>query len=898
MAFESRALSSLKEIFRTYFVDRDYSPLLSHLSPRVAWFGTGSHEVAHSRAKVALLLEAERLSWQGHFDIIQQHYRSTAITPDCCCIQAELHLRQNDSSDLLPMELLLRISCVCCEAGDSMRIEQLHTSTPNTDQAEQEYVPSQRTAEQNQRLRALLDKRTRELNQRNLELNAVLDNMPGAVCLYHLDDALTLTFCSAGFLSLIGRDSTPSGLRELMLENEAGHALANRQLLLQANQDIELEYQVRRPDGSSCWLLEKGRRLPDGQIHAVLVDIGAHRQQMQVQQRNADSYRQALGAMYQLVFEVELERDSFMPITDVRSHIDIEMTSSFRTNAGRILRATLPEDQEIVRQTYFPECIHERLQKNTGIHISEYRKSLKQGGHEWRRCITIPVLDDGGVPDRLIFCVSSIDEQKRQQERIHHEAQTDHLTQLLNKFAIETRIEDCLQQDPGHHALLIIDIDNFKDINDTFGHLFGDAVLANLAMQLQQHFRSGDLLGRIGGDEFLVFMRHVGSPVQLVGKARELCQALRKTFRQTSRTCQISASIGIACTPEHGAHYTELFTRADQALYHVKAMGKNHYALYSPKLHDVPAEYHSQRAAQEPSATIQHDDSLFATVLELLYQARDMDTVLELILDLLGNRYKVSRCYVFEKHAHEPLVDNTYEWCAPQTEAMKPKLQNFPYSNFSAFLSHFGPDGVFNCSNISELEPDLRSFLRSQGITAILLVAIIDTGELRGFVGFDDCQGSRQWSDEEIGALSTLSKLIGTFLLKARLAAGLQSAHNNLQAILDSVDNATYVMDCDTHRLLYLNRKTHELVPTARVDDLCHEAFFDGCVTPCEHCPLPQLSASSRHARREVYNPSLGIWSDVQTSLLSWCGHEHVALINCIDITRYKLPEQTVISHS
>ncbi|WP_027823584.1 sensor domain-containing diguanylate cyclase [Laribacter hongkongensis] len=538
------------------------------------------------------------------------------------------------------------------------------------------------------------------------------------------------------------------------------------------------------------------------------------------------------------------------------------------------------------------------MQKNTGIHISEYRKSLKQGGHEWRRCITIPVLDDGGVPDRLIFCVSSIDEQKRQQERIHHEAQTDHLTPLLNKFAIETRIEDCLQQDPGHHALLIIDIDNFKDINDTFGHLFGDAVLANLAMQLQQHFRSGDLLGRIGGDEFLVFMRHVGSPVQLVGKARELCQALRKTFRQTSRTCQISASIGIACTPEHGAHYTELFTRADQALYHVKAMGKNHYALYSPKLHDVPAEYHSQRAAQEPSATIQHDDSLFATVLELLYQARDMDTVLELILDLLGNRYKVSRCYVFEKHAHEPLVDNTYEWCAPQTEAMKPKLQNFPYSNFSAFLSRFGPDGVFNCSNISELEPDLRSFLRSQGITAILLVAIIDAGELRGFDGFDDCQGSRQWSDEEIGALSTLSKLIGTFLLKARLAAGLQSAHNNLQAILDSVDNATYVVDCDTHRLLYLNRKTHELVPTARVDDVCHEAFFDGCVTPCEHCPLPQLSASSRHARREVYNPSLGIWSDVQTSLLSWCGHEHVALINCIDITRYKLSEQTVISHS
>ena len=549
MDFKYRALHGIKGIFRTYFIDRDCSPLLSHLSPRVTWFGTGSHEVAHSRAKVALLLEAERLSWQGHFDIIQQHYRSTAITPDCCCIQAELHLRQNDSSDLLPMELLLRISCVCCEAGDSMRIEQLHTSTLNIDQAEQEYVASQHTAEQNQRLRVLLDERTRELKQRNLELNAVLDNMSGAVCLYHLDDALTLIFCSAGFLSLIGRDGTPSGLRELMLENEAGHALANRRLLLQTHQDIELEYQVRRPDGSSCWLLEKGRKLPDGQIHAVLVDIGAHRQQMQVQQHNADSYRQALGAMYQFVLEVDLDQDIFLDVNSVSRHVNDPVSSSYSTRVQQALQVAHPEDIEIMRDTYDPDRIRARLKQDSGIHVAEYRKFLKQGGHEWRRCITIPVLDDGGVPDRLIFCVSSIDEQKRQQERIHHEAQTDHLTQLLNKFAIETRIEDCLQQDPGHHALLIIDIDNFKDINDTFGHLFGDAVLANLAMQLQQHFRSGDLLGRIGGDEFLVFMRHVGSPVQLVGKARELCRALRKTFRHTSRTCQISASIGIACTP-------------------------------------------------------------------------------------------------------------------------------------------------------------------------------------------------------------------------------------------------------------------------------------------------------------------------------------------------------------
>lgn len=104
MDFESRALSSIKEILRTYFVDRDYTPLQACLAPHVSWFGTGSHEIAHSSQEAALLLEAERLSWPGHFDIVEQDYHSTALTPESCCIQARFLLRQNDSTDLLPME--------------------------------------------------------------------------------------------------------------------------------------------------------------------------------------------------------------------------------------------------------------------------------------------------------------------------------------------------------------------------------------------------------------------------------------------------------------------------------------------------------------------------------------------------------------------------------------------------------------------------------------------------------------------------------------------------------------------------------------------------------------------------------------------------------------------------
>lgn len=102
----------------------------------------------------------------------------------------------------------------------------------------------------------------------------------------------------------------------------------------------------------------------------------------------------------------------------------------------------------------------------------------------------------------------------------------------------------------------------------------------------------------------------------------------------------------------------------------------------------------------------------------------------------------------------------------------------------------------------------------------------------------------------------------------ARLAAGLQSAHNNLQAILDSVDNATYVVDCDTHRLLYLNRKTQELVPTAKVDDLCHEAFLTVASHPASTARCPScLPAAVMPAARST-TPR---WASGRTFRLRCC---------------------------
>ncbi len=177
-----------------------------------------------------------------------------------------------------------------------------------------------------------------------------------------------------------------------------------------------------------------------------------------------------------------------------------------------------------------------------------------------------------------------ITSQKTQITELTHRAITDQLTGVYNKMTIQSFIEEHLEtatytNESG--ALLIIDLDNFKQINDTFGHSFGDAVLTEAANEISHRFRKGDLVGRLGGDEFVVYMKGKNSVDGVISKANEICKALKKVYENNDVSIGISASVGVALFPDHGNKFAELYENADIALYTVKYSGKNRYKIYS-----------------------------------------------------------------------------------------------------------------------------------------------------------------------------------------------------------------------------------------------------------------------------------------------------------------------------
>ena len=172
-------------------------------------------------------------------------------------------------------------------------------------------------------------------------------------------------------------------------------------------------------------------------------------------------------------------------------------------------------------------------------------------------------------------------EERLRQVQMSNKAKMDALTGILNKGAVTETIKEYLaESEPDQlHALLMIDCDNFKAVNDTFGHAVGDEVIKYFASILKRTFRDSDIKGRFGGDEFMVFMKNTTKEATAL-RAGQLNEAIRKPYLKDGKEIKISCSIGISYFPKDGKDFDTVFASADDALYKAKSLGKDRFFEY------------------------------------------------------------------------------------------------------------------------------------------------------------------------------------------------------------------------------------------------------------------------------------------------------------------------------
>ena len=244
---------------------------------------------------------------------------------------------------------------------------------------------------------------------------------------------------------------------------------------------------------------------------------------------------------------------------------------------------------DFVSENYLEMSLTPDMAIDTGRPI-EYEKDLVKKDGAIRNVATTlySVNDARGEPNALAVVIRDITERRSLERQLTHQALHDPLTGLANRVLLSDRISMALNRSKrsrGKLALLYIDLDNFKTVNDTLGHAGGDCLLATVAERISSCLRATDTAARMGGDEFAVLIENIGEANDETLVAKRILDELRTAIRIHDKEAFVGASIGIALSQTDTLDPDILIRSADIAMYAAKKSGKNKYAVYKDDMH-------------------------------------------------------------------------------------------------------------------------------------------------------------------------------------------------------------------------------------------------------------------------------------------------------------------------
>lgn len=463
----------------------------------------------------------------------------------------------------------------------------------------------------------------------------------------------------------------------------------------------------------------------------------------------------------------------------------------------------------------------------------------------------------------------------------------DGLTGCLTKHTFEKVCSRYLKEETKQkHALMIVDLDNFKAINDNLGHQFGDGVLREVGTKLKDLFRTNDYVGRIGGDEFMIFMKNIADEETLKKKADSVIFALSDCYKGEYHSYPMSCSIGIAVTTEEQQDFKVLYNQTDTALYVSKNNGKNTYTIFETNMSKGTMENSMLFEVASRGLSQHFDRQLIAEVFDLLSETKDIQASMQKVLQTIGERFGVSRAYVFEANAKVPRIyDNTYEWCDKGVSPEIDNLQGIPFELFNAIYKMSNIEGIVYCNEMQEIE-DLtaRKIMMDQGIKSFLHAYIGPDDIFSCNIGLDDCDKARVWSPIEISTLHHASRIIAQFLNYKQMIRKVNIVSEERYRVLDAMNFYAYIIDIENHELSFLNKVTEETLPGIKLGDKCYEVLR-GQKEECFNCPIITMEKEQvSRTQAKIYNELLGRNILISASRIGEFGGKESIFVSGVDL--------------
>lgn len=281
-----------------------------------------------------------------------------------------------------------------------------------------------------------------------------------------------------------------------------------------------------------------------------------------------------------MLFEWDFHKETMYVSDNFKEKFDIDPSEAQLAN-GKFLDKIMTEDYAEI----YKRDISALLKNRTG-HSGEYQMTTKNGSLLWFSIRALCVTDRLGEPLRVIGVVTDIDSEKKLELQLSERASYDFLSQLYNRSTFERELKSEIERSAhAKVAVLFIDVDDFKFINDRFGHSVGDEVIKYVAGCIKQRVKGSGFAGRFGGDEFVLCITDPKQIEEIESLSLDLIDELYEGYHSelANVSINVKASIGIAFYPEHGDDSNKVVVAADEAMYFVKKNGKANYHIYQPE---------------------------------------------------------------------------------------------------------------------------------------------------------------------------------------------------------------------------------------------------------------------------------------------------------------------------
>ena len=562
-----------------------------------------------------------------------------------------------------------------------------------------------------------------------------------------------------------------------------------------------------------------------------------------------------------------------------------------------ILQAALskihPDFQKKVYEKMNCRALH--LAYMRGIHTCNVEYRLKRKGcYHWINASIQLLKKDSSADIFARVFLKDIQAQKEKEEKLQKEVHIDALTGAYNRKGIITHIEELLRQNPeAISACVSLDIDNFKEVNDTFGHLYGDAVLSETAKKIQKLCRNDTLIGRLGGDEFVAFFPRLQSEEVLMHAAERLQSALVNTYTSGSHMVKTSVSMGISFYPRHGTTFTELYDKADIAMYHCKRNGKNGWTVY----HDTMER--CQQIMEKPDSDNIGDMQLNKPfegnigeyIFRILYRREKTDPqTMRTVLELIAHHYDMQYFYVMDFNRETQSIQPLLSW-SEEDKSLYELLQLDEQKAALEFLEtiHSDNDRILFLENCGKdcFDRFPKEILNKLAIFALVHMSVPVSNQHDILIGLANTRHTHSFSRNQRTDIRTIFEVIVTFLKDQQQREQQKKYTDTLISLLNNLGNSIYVIDPHSYQLIYFNQSLMEIFPKLKTGEICHKVFREED-TPCKDCPIRQLSKTVPSASADIHNAKLN--ADIQTTAayVEWYDHQKYVLLSGVDVTRYK----------